>query len=401
MKMLRTATAIVLLVITAGCRDDASRGGWTTTVDSTPSGIRHVVNTPPESDSTPIWTLEENLRIGDVDGGGPATFGQIKALIVDSAGRIIILESQAQEVRVFGADGGHLSTYGGKGGGPGEFQNALGIMQTRSGLLYVPDEQNARMSVLSVDSGFVTSYPLNLYSYGFVWNGTMTADDRILVPSIVLDTRRDVMRIYSLDMTQTDSVLLPEPPPINRADPPGAFAWQSPNGTTRGFSQVPYYPTGAAFLDRTTETWSAMPGDPAYRIFRLTLQGDTTLVLETRRQPLPVSAAERDSAVDAVLESLQRYGVTTIDASKVPATKPTVLRLFTDDTGNLWVRTSAAEAGHRYDIYEREGAYLGTLSTPLKVVSYIPPVVRGDLLHAVVTDEMDVPYVVRARIVKP
>ena len=399
--MLRIASLVLLHLAVAGCGDDASRAGWTTTVNSTPSGIRHVVNQPPASDDAPPWTLEENLRIGEIDGGGPATFGQLKALVVDSLGRVIVLESQAQEIRVFAADGSHIATYGGKGGGPGEFQNALGIMQTRSGLLYVPDQRNRRISVLSVDSGFVTSYPLNLYRYGFVWNGVMTADDRILVPSMVLETRRDLVRVYSLDMTQIDSVMLPEGPPIDQSDPPGSFAWRSPDGRTSGFTGVPYYPTGAAFLDRTGETWSSRRGDPAYRIARVTLHGDTTLLLETHREPLPVSAAERDSALDVVRENLRQYGVTTLDESKVPSIKPAVLGMFTDDAGNLWVQTSSTHVGRSYDIYEREGRYLGTLATPLRPVAYIRPLVRGDVFYAVVTDEMDVPYVIRARIRKP
>src|SRR5829696_7209709 len=108
--MLRRASRILLSIMAIGCGDDPSRAGWTTTVDSTPSGIRHVVNVPPASAEAPLWALEEELRIGDIDGAGPATFGELKALVVDSAGRIIVLESQAQEIRVFGADGSHITT---------------------------------------------------------------------------------------------------------------------------------------------------------------------------------------------------------------------------------------------------------------------------------------------------
>src|SRR5690606_26641798 len=147
--------------------------GWTIVTDTLPSGALHVVNTPPASGEDAPRMLEEEVRIGSVDGAGPTKFGQIKAIAVESAGRIIVLDSQAQEIRVFDRDGQHLATYGGKGGGPGEFQNAFGLMQTGTGLLYVPDQRNARMSVLSVDRGFLTSYPLRLLRWGFVWDGVM------------------------------------------------------------------------------------------------------------------------------------------------------------------------------------------------------------------------------------
>jgi hypothetical protein len=70
-------------------------------------------------------------------------------------------------------------------------------MLSSDGHLYVPDQRNARMSVVHPEHGFVTSHPLRLYMFGYVWDGLMRADDHIVVPSIVLETRRDVLRIYA------------------------------------------------------------------------------------------------------------------------------------------------------------------------------------------------------------
>ena len=47
-----------------------------------------------------------------------------------------------------------------------------------------------------------------------------------------------------------------------------------------------------------------------------------------------------------------------------------------------------------------DGSYLGTVTAgSLNVYRWLPPVVVGDTFLAVVSDELDVPYVVRARIV--
>lgn len=126
-------------------------------------------------------------------------------------------------------------------------------------------------------------------------------------------------------MTQVDSVLFPEPAVADREDPPGAFAWRSADGRVSGFTPVPFFATGAGFLDRAGEGWSSTPGNPTYRVIRMTLDGDTTLVLETRRSPLPVTESERDSAIDAIHENLARYGVSRLDASRIPNLKPTVV----------------------------------------------------------------------------
>jgi hypothetical protein len=169
----------------------------------------------------------------------------------------------------------------------------------------------------------------------------------------------------------------------------------------RGSTVVPYYPRGGFHLDRTGEAWSAFAGDPSYRIARWTPGGDTTLIISTPRPPLAVTEAERDSAVDAILEGLSRYGVRTLDASKIPNVKPAVLSLFNDDGGRLWVHTSSPDSLRRYDIYERDGGFVGTAATSLDIVSWLEPVVRGDRFYALVTDELDVPFIVRARMVKP
>lgn len=382
----------------AGCGGDERTSGWSTRVDSLPGGGLSVVNTPPAQER-PAWILDEELRIGSVDEAGPASFGQIKGLTVDDEGRIAVLDAQSQEIRLFAPDGSHIATYGGRGGGPGEFQNAFGLMQTSDGLLYVPDQQNARMSVLHPDSGFITSYPLTLYRWGFVWDGAMRDDDHIIVPSMVLETRRSLLRIYAPDMTQVDSVLLPEERAMDQADPPGAFAWEAPGGMPRGFATVPFYAGGVTYLDRGGDIWSTRAGDTSYRLARWTPDGDTSLTILTERPNIPVSAAERDSALSAVLESLSRFGVKTLDASKVPAVKPPVLTLFTDDRDRLWVQTSSPDSLLRYDIYTPDGRFAGSLATHLKTWRWVRPVVKGDHVYAVVIDDLDVQYVVRARFV--
>lgn len=395
-RLLLLASAFAFTLATAACGEAGADSGWTTTVDTLPGGIRHVVNAPPAAGAGPTPLLEEELRIGTVEGAGPESFGQLKALVVDDDGRMIVLDAQPQEIRVFAPDGAHVATYGGRGGGPGEFENALGIMQGPEGRLWVPDQRNARMSVMDADSGFITSYPLTLYRWGFVWNGVMRDDGHIIVPSMSPVTRRDLMRVYDLEMTEVDSILLPERPAVDQQNPPNAFVWQAPGGLPRGVAGVPFYPSGAQTLDSSGDFWSAGHGDPSYRIARSSMRGDTTLVIETRRAAVPVTAAERDSAMSGLLESLSRYGVTELDASKVPAVKPAVAAMFRSDDDRLWVQTSSPDTLRRYDVYEADGTYAGSFGTGLAVVSYIPPVVREGHFYAIVTDDLGVQYIIRA-----
>jgi hypothetical protein len=206
-----------------------------------------------------------------------------------------------------------------------------------------------------------------------------------------------MLRVYDQSMTLVDSMLLPREPEFDRDDPPGAFAFRI-GETGNGFAQVPFYPAGSDVFDPEGGVWSVPPGDPSYRIYRWVPEGDTTLVLEVARSPLPVTAAEKEEAIDGILASLSRYNVKTVDDSKVPNVKPAVSSMFVSADGDLWVRIPGSAEGATYDVFRRDGERLGTVHTPFAPVSFLSPFVRGDEMWAVARDELDIQYVVRGRI---
>lgn len=398
---LRFVTVLACGLILPACGNAGVESHWTVTVDTLPTGVVRVVNTPPGSDLGPTWTLEEELRIGSVDEPGPTSFGQLKGITVAPDGRIALLDAQAQEIRVFGPTGEHLATYGGKGGGPGELEAAWGLMQSPDGKLWVPDHRNARMSVFDLSSGFLNSYPLQVFSRAFVWRGAMAEDGRIFKPSTTLDSpRSNMLRVYSPEMVLLDSIPLPDPPETDPKDPPGAFYWEAADGRSTGYLSVPFYARAERLLDPRGVIWSTEPGDASYRIQRWAPGADTTLILETPRSPVAVTQAERDSVIGALREELRKRGAANQDWSKIPQVKPAVTSMFLADEGRLWVQTSSSDTMRSYDVYERDGRYAGTVATSLKILPWFSPVVRGNQFWAVITDELDVPYVIRARIVR-
>lgn len=408
----------VILLIATGCGASEASRGWTVALDTLSGGALHVVNTPPPSGIEPTWRIEEELRIGAVEAEGPATLGQVKGIAVLADGRIAVLDAQAQELRVFDERGAHLATYGGHGAGPGELDGANGLMLGPGDTLWVPDVGNGRMSIYDAATGFVRSSRLPILSYGFVWRGIITAEGRLWKPSITLsDDRRPILRVYGSgadaavahelvggaprgELALLDSLPLPAGPPTDPENPPGSFFWQAPGGLPRGYIGVPYYASPVALLDPSGVIWTTTLGDPSYRIARWAPGGDTTLVIETLRPLVPVTTAERDSAIDRVRETLRENGVSDRqDWSKVPEHKPAVVSMFVDDSRRLWVRTTSPDSLTEYDLYDRDGHHAGTAVTTLDVWRYVAPIVREDRFWAVVTDELQVHYVVRGRMV--
>ena len=325
---MRTTLLVVASVALAGCGDTASQDNWTTVRDTLPSGTVRVTNVP-AADRSPTWALVEELRVGSVDGAGPDVFGYLKGLVVLEGGGFAVLDSQVQELRVFGPDGAHIATHGRKGQGPGEF--------------------------------------------------------------------------VDLTMTQIDSLPLPADRPEDEAyDPesqPGVFYQETGGGYL--MYGIPFFPAEVSYIDSRGKAWSTQAGDPQYRIRRWQPSGGTELLLETRRPPVPVPAAERDSVIDLMRQMLSNMGVDRQwDWSRIPNVKPAVEAIFESAEGNLWVRTPSGGDGVLFDVYSGDGAYLGTasLGPGLNLFDRVAPVVRGDMAWLIVTDELDVNYVVRGRI---
>lgn len=395
-RLARAACCMILLA----CGGGAEAGdGWTTERDTLPDGTVRMVNTPPDGDLRPTWRLEEELRIGAVEGRGPETFGRIKGLAVTEDGRIAVLDAQARALRIFGPDGTHRTTFGGEGEGPGELMEPYGLMRAPGDRLWVADHATNRLSAFDPDSGFVESWPLTITSRAYIWRGIVTRDGRVWKPSTTRNADRDpVLRVYGEAMQPEDTLPMEERTDLDPEDPPGFFLWEAPGGSARGSHLVPYYPQGVPLLDPQGVIWSTEPGDPDYRIKQWVPGGDTALVVRTRRAPVPVTQAERDSAIARVKRSLSEFGVTKLDWSKIPQVKPAVTNMFVADGGRLWVEIPGSDSLTTYDVFERSGRYEGTAVTTLSPGAgraFPQPVVRGDRMWAVVEDELGVQYVVR------
>jgi len=398
----------VVTLLAIACGGEEGGLAWTVAVDTVGNTVR-VVNTPPESGAEPTLVADEDLRIGTLEGGGVTSFGLIRSIAVLPDGRIAVGDGQAEEVRLFDSDGRHLRTFGGPGGGPGELRGMQGVFVDHEGMLRVAEHGNARLSVFNPDRGFVESFPLRLFSYSFrgPWKAAVDSAGRTQVSSSgQFGEGRfwHMLRTYDPSMTQLDSVPYYDyTDDAQRDDVPGA--WRITLGNNGWlWAPVPFYPQPQETLSPTGEFWSSREGKPQLEVARWRPPGDTVLILISRRQPGMVTAAERDSAMAELRASLAERipEPPKLDPMRVPDTKPPVYGLSLDDRGRLWVRFSDPTADTTvYDVFDRNGTHAETVALPFRIDRWVPPVVRGDTLWGVSTDEVEVQYVVRARLRSP
>lgn len=384
------------LLHACGATGDRGVGVWTGTVDTLTSG-QVVVTNPATPSWAPgsEWRVEEELRIGRLDGDGPDLFGRITSLAVDRGGRIWIVEGQAQELRVFSASGEHIRTVGRRGGGPGEFERAVRIDLAPDGHLWVMDPMNGRLSVIDTAGRYIEGKKVPA---GFVlmpWPGGFDDAGRYYAPVPRFEPSFEIIRIrHDTALLPLDTIEARPRDPIERAD----FTIER-NGVTAVSAGVPFQGGLRTKSSPAGTYWSLLTDH--YRLQEYSITGDTLRTITRAHTPLPVTAADREQAREGLKWFTDQGG--RVDWSKIPNTKPLAHEFFFDDEGHTWVgiRSASGELGREFDIFDPEGRYLGVVEVPFRLEIDPAPVFRNGVLYGVTRDELEVPYVVVARVVKP
>ena len=368
---------------------------WQGSADTLSDG-RIVVRNPAVGvwDSTNAWRLESDLRIGTASGTGANLFASIRAIEVDAYGRIYILEGQSAEVRVFTSDGAHLRTFGRRGEGPGEFRFPTGMTWAPDGRLWVADPGNARYAVFDTTGAYVAFHRSSVAGIMLPWLGG-------------IDT---VGRLYDQTWINGEDALVRSRGPIsepNDALPLDTFPLPNyrrkeillldARGTLQASMPVPFTPMMLRHIDPRAYVWFGVSDQ--YRIVQARFTGDTIRIIERAYDPLPVHQEEVDSALKFT-ETLLRAGGR-LEGAASPSIKPAYEWFTVDDRGFLWVYASVSmdERGRVLDVFDDAGRFLGGAHANFRFDPRFRPLIRGADCYMVLRDELDVPYVIRARIV--
>lgn len=395
--MSRIPASLLLAAVVSGCTAAAGDASarWTGTIDTLASGQVVVHNTAdPVWAPGEAWRVTEELRIGSVDGDGPDVLGSVTSFEIDRAGRVWILEGQSQQLRVFDGDGSFVRTIGRNGGGPGEFARAMRVELGPDGNLWVMDPSNNRLSVFDTAGTYLEG---RLALGGFImmpWPGRFDSRGRYYapVPRTGTEFRIGLLR-YDTAFTPADTLDVPTDP-VERQ----SFRLSSPDGRSMMVAGVPFQGGLRWKLAPDGATWSLVTDQ--YRLFELDENGDTIRTITRDYEPLPVTDEDRAQAREDLKWFLDQGGQA--DWSKLPGEKPAAASFFFDDEGDIWVErvTEGGGSGSSFDVFDPEGRFLGNVHTPFPL-SGPEPIIRGDTLWGVTRDELEVPYIVRARIVKP
>jgi hypothetical protein len=405
---LQTGPLVVLVAgIVAAC-DGETR--WAGTITDS-AGVTIASNTdvgiwaPGEE-----WTLEEELRIGALEGPAEYQIGQVGSIALDSKGRILVLDGQAQHIQAYSPDGIYERTIGARGGGPGELGNALALLMGTGDTLLVPDGQNLRFTRYAPDGSSVGSIrldPEGAYPMAFkaAASGAIVEQIRLyaLPGQPAIEEPIDVLVRLAIDGSVTDTLM---------AFPSGK-KWVF-DGPYREFAAEPLW-------DLTKSSQVVLAVSDEYRI-GVYADGHLKRIITKPFDPERIGEADER----AIREEMERRMI----AAGYPAETrqlardntdfaeylPTISTLAAGPAGTIWVQRmrrpselsdvelASIRESHLnedlgapgWDVFDREGRYLGVVKMPDQ---FTPSVFRDDKIYGVWRDELNVEYVLRLRII--
>lgn len=373
----------------------------------------------------PRWTVEPERELGTVD--GEVTFGTVLSAAEGPDGVLHVLEWDRAAIRRFGPQGQPLPPLGRSGSGPGEFNRPSRMGWDRDGL-WVTDQAASRITwfgegdeVLRTlagqpvipedgDAGFRVGVPLG--------DGTLTANQVAPMSQIHVGglTHVRILRINE-DMEILDTLA------VRRVA--GQSVRVTEDASQGGMFSVHPFPT-ASIAEVLTGRRDAPSGlvlvewawepEPLLHVTRRSLEGDTVFHTSLPFQPAPVTDEMTRRHVERIAEAYaagrevtpERARRVVRESLEVPAHLRPVDRVVPGPEGTLWLRLAHPEGysrmdrappttGDRWLVLEADG-------TPGRLVQ-LPPAwslqwVGREHVWAVRTDELEVNYLVRARLVE-
>jgi len=400
---------LLSLALVAACSGGSQ---WTGTVTDS-AGVTIVTNTAEGTwTEAERWTLEEEIRIGSVEGDLNYQFGQVGTIGVDSKGALYVSDIQAQQIKVYSVDGGFLRTIGRPGAGPGELgPGAAFVLLAPGDTLLVPDIQNRRINRYAPDGTNLESVPLEVekgipMQYNVTPTGTMTVQVRPLaLPDRPVPDSVDAIVILQPSGTFADTIFkLPSGGTIN-------LGGSTPELNL--FSPEPLWDV--------TDSLTVLYGmNNDYRIGMYDRDGSLERVFSKPFEQTQVG--DRDK--ELIFSFLDRAWT---DAGVPPAVLPQLHNIVhfgefypafssfqTGYRGTIWVQqiqlptdltdeemeqfNLIEESGSPdWDVFDGDGKYLGVVTMPSR---FQPRILLGDKIYGVWRDELDVQYVMRLRIVE-
>lgn len=364
MKNITKAVSVVLflfaLIMLVSC--GRKKPEWKGTIRQE-NGVTVVKNPKEPIYGEDVFSLEEELSIGEAEGREEYMFSQVGGIVVDEEERIYVADLKETHIKVFTKDGEYLKTIGRKGQGPGEFERVSGIQITYQKELIVFDMNIRRLSFFSPNGKFIKALSVSKLN-PFRLNSNSKGN--FLVQSVTLDLMNNQsiseLKIYDSNLNYLLTIGAPVSGDIfNPFDP--FFIWRLGNNNNIVYS-----------YNKTYEL----------RIY----DSEGKIIKKIAKDYDPVRITEEEKK-----EAIEKFSPPS--GTEFPKFKPAFNQFILDDEGRVFVQTfkRTEEGSHYYDVFDPEGKYIAKV-----LFRWKPRVCKKNKLYTVEEDEEGFQFVKRYKV---
>ena len=348
-----------LSIILTSCRNQKSE--WKGSIEKE-NGVTIVKNPKEPMYGEDVFSLKEELSLGEAKGRKEYMFSQIRNIDVDNEENIYVLDSKEFHIKVFDKDGKYLISIGRPGQGPGEFELPTQIQITSQKEIMVFDLPVRSLSFFSLSGEFLRRTPLT----------------KMPVPALlVIDLNGDFIGRFTLMEERPKGALMKF---FSKQEKVLTIAKLDPYGSESYNLIKPTLP-----FDVTEENNIIWAISSRYEIQIINSEGN--LLKKVIKDDDPVEITEEDKK--RIIRGI--YGRETIPPGRkaeLPKYFHPIGSIHIDNEGRIFVRTSKKskdEKSYYYDVFDPEGRYIAKII--LKAMPDTSLIWKRNKLYTIEEDE--------------
>ncbi len=399
--------AVLVLLVAASCADPPPEVFEHRVWDS--AGVELIETGSPAFAGDEGWEIAPDpiLELGQRDGTEPFLFSRIWDALLLPDGRIVVSDNHEPHVRIFGADGSHLSSFGRPGEAPMDFGAPPMLAYIAPDTLLTWDPHFYRLSRYDFEGNLLDQLSMNTrireeYALPHIFGAAVwqLGSDGSLLWTGSLTAHLESEGFYEITLDpilfgSDDDPVVFDPLPLSHA-----FGFR----VSDGFVGRIFNP----FLHRATAVRGQDPGvvvSAPSELPEVVYHGASGETLRILRAPVPRSPVSRSMVRDERVELGERVltwsGPVTpaqaqdaFDGLPIPDSLPAFQGLHIAPSGNIWTERRTAEADDQmvFDIFAGEdGRWLSTVRAPLgvrRILAIGPEAVLTEYL-----DDLGVPHI--------
>jgi hypothetical protein len=311
-----------------------------------------------------IFSLEEELSIGENKGPDEYMFSRVLDVEVDDTGNIYALDQKESHIKVFDKNGNYLRTIGQRGQGPGELGSAYFFSLTSQKHLIVEDVSSRRMVFYSLEGQFIRS--VSSAKNFFIMSKADSKECLYGVMSFQDENPHYELRKFSPDLEVLHTVM----------SSPAVLTKQN---IFRAFSPMIMFDVGEddnvfyAYPEKYEINICDPSGKPVRKIYR---EFTAVKITDEEREKVENSRLPPGFSFD------------------IPKFHSAFQGMLVDDQNRIYICTwEKNNGGYYYDIFTAEGKYLAKVK-----LGFTPSVIKRDKIYDVEADEEGYQKIKRYRI---